>query len=494
MIVPSQQPVTGSVDPSSPCPPPVAAPFAASRRTVSARQPIALISVQGDPSAAKVEGGAIGQSVYVRQVGEALAKLGWQVDIFTRKAETDVAPIIAHGPYCRTVHLPAGPPTPLSEAEVFPHLPEFIQALRTFQSKQGSHYPLLHTNGWLSAWSGLQLRQHSNVQLVHTYHTLGCIEYQACPRMPAIAPIRHQVEQQILQQADRVVATSPQEQESLHRLIATDGRIEIIPCGADLDHFRSLPKAEARAKLGLAAQAQVVLYVGRFATHKGVETLIRAFAQCYERQGAVCGASSSENHLQLLLVGSGQAVRGAYPLANHADDPEWVRLENLVQSLGLQAVTQFVGQVSYDRLPLYYTAADVCVIPSHYEPFGLVAIEAMACGTPVVASDVGGLRFTVMPGETGLLVPAQDVTAFARSIERVLADASWAEQLKQQAADRVRQTFSWASVAGQLSDLYRRLLAQSITQEQLWVEGPAVPWPRQPLLSSVASRPPLASA
>jgi len=448
-----------------------AAPFAAARRTVTARQPIALISVQGDPTATKVESGAIGQSVYVRQVGEALAKLGWQVDIFTRKADPHVAPIVEQAPHCRIVHLPAGPPTPLSEAEVLSHLPEFIQALHAFQTKQGSHYPLLHTNGWLSAWSGLQLRQQSNVQLVHTYHTLGCVEYQACPQMPAIATTRLQVEQQILHQAQRVVATSPQEQETLHRLIATDGRIEMIPCGTDLEHFRSLHKPWARAQLGLADSAQVVLYVGRFAAHKGVDTLIRAFAQCY--------AQGTHPHLQLLLVGSGQSDRSTPSLANGADDPERARLEALVQRLGMQSVTQFVGQVSYDRLPVYYTAADVCVIPSHYEPFGLVAIEAMACGTPVVASDVGGLKFTVMPGETGLLVPSQDVTAFARGIERVLEDAAWVSQLKQQAANRVRQTFSWASVAGQLSDLYRRLLAQSITQEQLWVEGPAVPWPRQ---------------
>lgn len=486
MIVPSQPPAMGratGMNNNSPFLPndqgmtSAAAPFAAVRRTVTTRQPIALISVQGDPTAAKVEGTAIGQSVYVRQVGEALARLGWQVDIFTRQADASGPTIVEQGPHCRTVHLPAGPPTHLPEAEVFAHLPQFVEALHTFQAKQGTQYPLVHTNGWLSAWSGLQLREHSNVQLVHTYHTLGCIEYQACPQRPGIAATRHQVEQQILHYAHRVVATSPQEREALQRLIATDGRIEVIPCGADLEHFRSLPKAVARAQLGLPEQTQVVLYVGRFAAHKGVETLVRAFAHCYQQQ--------THPRLRLLLVGSGQADR--------ADDPERMRLEALAQDLGVQDATQFVGQVSYATLPIYYTAADVCVIPSHYEPFGLVAIEAMACGTPVVASDVGGLKFTVMPGETGLLVPSQDVMAFANAIERVLADAAWVNQLKQQAANRVRQTFSWASVAGQLSDLYRRLLAQSITQEQLWVEAPVVPWPR-PLPPSAEPLPPIPRA
>jgi glycosyltransferase involved in cell wall biosynthesis len=151
-----------------------------------------------------------------------------------------------------------------------------------------------------------------------------------------------------------------------------------------------------------------------------------------------------------------------------ADEQERKRIEQIVQDVGLTQQTVFPGHLGHDVLPLYYAAADVCVIPSHYEPFGLVAIEAMACGTPVVASDVGGLKFTVVPEETGLLVPPQDTAAFAAAIDRILADELWATKLRRQASARVRQNFSWTRVAIQLSDLYRRLLARSIMDEQHW--------------------------
>jgi D-inositol-3-phosphate glycosyltransferase len=177
--------------------------------------------------------------------------------------------------------------------------------------------------------------------------------------------------------------------------------------------------------------------------------------------------------LRLLIVG------GSDPLED--DGAERLRIEGIVNSLGIGASIEFVGMVGHDspkerlrqRLPLYYTAADVCAIPSHYEPFGLVAIEAMACGTPVVASAVGGLNFTVVPEETGLLVPAKDETAFANAIERILTDELWAQQVRKQAVTRVQDNFSWTGVAVQLSDLYRSLLARSILQPAMLRMAPA---------------------
>ena len=167
------------------------------------------------------------------------------------------------------------------------------------------------------------------------------------------------------------------------------------------------------------------------------------------------GEEINPQHLKLMIVG------GSDP--NEADGAERRRIEELVTELGLDVNTEFVGMVGHDRLPLYYTAADVCVVPSHYEPFGLVAIEAMACGTPVVASAVGGLKFTVISEETGLLVPAHDVAKFAWAIERILTDEIWARKLCKQASARVKQKFSWTGVAIQLSDLYRHLLVRSLT-------------------------------
>lgn len=417
------------------------------RRLMPNRQAIALISDHADPAAVIGKEEAGGQNVYVRSVGEALAKLGWQVDLFTRKSHPDDPTIVQHSPYCRTIRLTAGPEQFIPRDELFPFMAEFVETFLKFQSKDGSNYPLIHTNYWMSAWVGLQLKQRSNVQLVHTYHSLGAVKYQAIAQQPTIAPTRLAVEQQILEQADRIVATSPQEVEHLRSLISPNGVIDVIPAGTDIETFHAIPKAEARSQLGFNPDEAIVLYVGRFDPRKGIETLVQSFAKLK--------AECPTRALRLVLVG------GSEP--DHADGQERSRIESLVQELGLVEHTQFVGQVGHDRLPLYYTAADVCVIPSHYEPFGLVAIEAMACGIPVVASDVGGLKFTVIPGETGWLVPPKEVEGFATAIKRVLADPVMGQKMSRQASLRVQQNFSWTGVAIQLSDLYRRLLAQSLT-------------------------------
>ena len=454
--------VSYSSKPASSKPTVASQPYVSSRKTVPTRQAIALISEHGDPAAEIGKDAAGGQNVYVRQVGEALAKLGWQVDMFTRKTNPQDAAIVQHSPHCRTIRLVAGPEQFIPRDALFPYMPEFVEAFQAFQSKEGSHYPLVHTNYWMSAWVGLQLKQHSNIQLIHTYHSLSVVKYQTVLDRPAIAATRLAIEHQILEQADCIVATSPQEQDVLRKLVSEQGHVEVIPCGTDIDNFHTIPRAEARATLGFDANDAIVLYVGRFDVRKGVETLVRACAQL--KEGIVSKGTGSiaakPANLRLVIVG------GSNP--NGADGMERERIEQLVQSMGLAEQTVFAGQIGHTQLPLYYTAADVCVIPSHYEPFGLVAIEAMACGTPVVASDVGGLKFTVVPDETGLLVPPQNTEAFAQAIERVLSDKLWARKLSRQAPIRVQQNFSWSGVAVRLSDLYRRLLAQSISSTLLF--------------------------
>jgi len=409
------------------------------------RQAIALISDHGDPAADIGREEAGGQNVYVRHVGEALSRLGWQVDMFTRKSKAEDAAIVQHNPHCRTIRLKAGPEEFVPRDQIFQHMPEFLSALQVFQSKEGMNYPLVHTNYWMSAWVGLQLKAQNNVQLIHTYHSLGAVKYQSVHR-PEIARTRLQVERDVLERGDYVVATSPQEREHLRSLVSSQGAIEVIPCGTDTENFKRCSRAQAREQLGLSSREHIVLYVGRFDPRKGIETLVRAMAKLKAEQPNEC--------FRLVIVG------GSEP--GQVDGIERSRIEGLIQHLGLESWTWFAGRVGHDRLPLFYTSADVCVIPSHYEPFGLVAIEAMACGTPVVASAVGGLKFTVLQEETGLLVPAQDVDAFAGAIDRLLSDSLWTQKVRRQAEKRVQQNFSWDGVAIQLSDLYRRSLAQSI--------------------------------
>lgn len=412
------------------------------------RQAIALISDYSDPALID-QGDGCGQNVYVRQVGEALSQLGWQVDMFTRKASSDDDPIVEHNPHCRTIRLVAGPEEFVHRDELIEHMPEFIQAFQKFQTKNGSHYPLIHTNYWLSAWAGLQLKQQSNVQLIHTYHSFGVVKYETGPASHC-ADLRIATEREILENANCVVATSPQEEALLRSRISDKGRIQVIPGGADLDTFRTIPKGKARKKLALDAQEKIVLYVGRFDPRGGLETLVRAFAQL---------TGTAEEPLRLMIIGDGNVTPEAMQ--------EQQRITDLIRSLGISDAVTLVGAVGHDTLPLYYTAADVCAIPSHDEPFGLVAIEAMACGTPVVASAVGGLRFTVLPEETGLLVEPQNVAELAAAIGRIFNDEVWAQKIRKRATERVQQNFSWAAAGAQLSDLYRRLLAQSLSGDLL---------------------------
>ncbi|MBW4421263.1 MAG: glycosyltransferase family 1 protein [Myxacorys californica WJT36-NPBG1] len=437
--------------------------FFTSRSNTPSRQAIALISDHGDPAAEIGKEEAGGQNVYVRQVGEALSKLGWQVDMFTRKANADDPTIVQHNPYCRTIRLSAGPEEFIPRDRLFEYMPQFVEEFQKYQAKH--HYPLIHTNYWMSAWVGLEVQKTHNVQLINTYHSLGAVKYEAVPDRPAIADTRLAVEKAILEQAHCTVATSPQEAEMLRSLVSSLGHIEVIPCGTDVSRFHAIPKADARIQLGLNPTDEVMLYVGRFDPRKGIETFVRAAGSI--KQNAV-----DASNLRLVIVGGSDPTK--------SDGQERQRIEQLVNQLGLADHTTFAGRVGHDLLPLYYTAADVCVIPSHYEPFGLVAIEAMACGTPVVASNVGGLKFSVVSEETGLLVPPQNEVAFATAIERILTDELWARKLRKRACERVQQNFSWTGVAAQLSDLYRRMLAQSIMSDssssnQLVISAPPNP-------------------
>ncbi len=407
---------------------------------------IALISVDGDPSVEIGKEEAGGQNVYVRQVGEALAKQGWQVDMFTRSSDRQQASIVQHSPNCRTIRLVAGPQEFIPRDELYGYLPIFVQEFQKFQLESGFEYPLVHTNYWLSSWVGMELKKSQPLLQVHTYHSLAAVKYKSVSTIPTIAKTRLQVEKTLLETADRVVATSPQEKEHMRSLVSSKGNIDIISCGTDIEQFGSIARWTARGELGIAPETKVVLYVGSFDPRSGIETLVRA----------VSLSAVPKADLKLIIGG------GWRP--GESDGKERDRIRSIVEELGLSDITSFRGGLSRDILPAYYAAADVCVVPSHYEPLGLVALEAMACGTPVIASDVGGLKYTVVPQETGLLAPPKNEAVFADAIDRLLGDSLWRQQLGHKARQRVETYFSWDRIASQLSQLYTQLLQQSATQ------------------------------
>jgi len=418
---------------------------------------VALISVHGDPSVEIGKEEAGGQNVYVRYVGEALARRGWQVDMFTRRTHPDQVDVDKHYPGCRTIRLKAGPEAFIERDELFDSLPEFVNEFIRFQSKTNQMYPILHTNYWLSGWVGRKLCRHDNRQMVkqvHTYHSLGAVKYDSVDEIPAIAHTRLDIEKDCLETSDCIVATSPQERDQMQSLVSKKGNIKVIPCGTDIESFKGGDRQEARRVLGIDPDADMILYVGRFDPRKGIETLVRAIAHSTLRE---------RSKLKLYIIGGSRPGR--------KDGEERKRIEAIVDELGVGDRVIFTGRVNHHAdLPSYYTAADVCVVPSHYEPFGLVAIEAMASGTPVVASDVGGLKFTVVPEETGLRVPIGNADELAIAVNRLLSQPEWRSDLGKAGRNRVESNFSWDGVAGQLESLYQDLLG-NLHQELFTASG-----------------------
>ena len=401
------------------------------------RGKIALISVHGDPAIDIGKEEAGGQNVYVRQVGEALSRQGWQVDMFTRCSDANQAKVVAHNANCRTIRLIAGPQEFVARQEIFSYLPEFVESFFDYQHQQKTIYPIVHTNYWLSAWVGMEIKQRQSVQHLHTYHSLGAVKYRSINTIPLIAKTRLRVERKCLETADVIIATSPQEQAHMRSLVSKKGNVIVIPCGTNIDCFGSVSQSEGRVKIGIDRDSKVVMYAGRFDERKGIETLVRAVARDEVRK---------HEKLKLMIVG------GSTPGAK--DGIERNRIGEIVEQLGISEITEFVGRVKHQDLAQYYAAADVCVVPSHYEPFGLVAIEAMASRTPVIASNVGGLKFSVADYKTGLLVPPQDEVAFAKGINSILADDQWRAELGENARHRVKAKFSWNGVARQLDRQY----------------------------------------
>lgn len=397
---------------------------------------VALISVHSDPAQ---ETGS--QNVYVRQLGEALSRLGWQVDMFTRRTSVNQQEIVQHNDNCRTIRLSAGAFEFVPRQKLIGYLPEFLQQLRQFQAVNKIQYALIHTNYWLSAWVGMELKKlQPLLRHIHTFHSLGAVRYAKSKRLTNIAKTRMAIEKTCLESADLSIATCPQQREYLEQLVSYRGNIAIAPCGTDTDLFGSMAKMIAREKLALADDTFNILYVGRFARRQGIETLIQAVSK---------PSLHKLGNIRLTLVSNG----------SRKDKLERDRIEKMVWDLGLDNVTVFAEGIDRPELATYYAAADVCVVTSYYNSSGMVAIESMASGTPVIAANVGGLKYAIEHQQTGLLFPAGNVTLLTQAIQRMINQPEWCEQLGRSGRERVEELFTWSDVASQVSEFYHEAIA-----------------------------------
>ena len=375
-------------------------------------------------------------NVYVRQLASALGELGMKIDIFTREHSDVANRVETIGSNVRVIHINVGEPDAHLD-ELYDLLPDFLEQLNKFREEEGLEYDVVHSHYWLSSWVGRELSQELAIPHVVTFHTLSLIKMQSRAGEEEQSE-RSVIETKVIATADRIIAFSPHERDAMARLYAADAnKITLVPCGVDLEVFRPLNQKAVRSSLGLNGE-KILLYVGRVEPIKGLDLLVETAAQM-----------DSEDGVRMIVVGAD--VNG---------DREMDRVRQLAREKDLEDKIDFVGQVDHDDLPLYYNAADVCVVPSYYESFGLVALESMACGTPVVATRVGGLSTIIHHGRTGYLKSWRCPEAFANSVEMIIS-SNGLQQSMGEAARKRAEGMGWDNAAALISVEYSALTSST---------------------------------
>src|ERR1700680_311082 len=401
------------------------------------------------PTGSLGQGGNGGLNVYVREVCTAFSERGIATDIFTRKQSPDDPDIEALAPLSRVIYLPAG--RDLDKYSLFNEVPAFAAAISDWTISERMQYDLLYSHYWLSGEVACLLRPQLSARWAHIAHTLGLVKnrtlaYGARPE-PAL---RIQVEGEIAQQADLLIGSTADEADDLiNAYKANPDGVFVLPPGGDRATFQPIDRTEARRKIGYDS-GRVLLFVGRLERLKGVEIAIRALALLRDRE---------HDDLRLIVLGED---------SRDGEGSEKERLKAVAAAVGVRDRVDFLGSVAQHELPYFYAAADACVMPSYSESFGLVALEAQACGCPVVASGVSGLRSVVRDDVSGYLIDGHDPAEYAERIGRLLADPELAQQMGRRGR-LLAQRFSWNRTADRLEGLFDEVIEGAQTRVHVGV-------------------------
>ena len=418
---------------------------------------VAMLSVHACPLAKLGGRDSGGANVYVRELARELGRRGIEVDVFTRWREKDDPGIQWLGENARVVHIASGPMGYWPKMDVYEHLDEFATRLQAHVAAEGTRYDLIHSHYWLSAEVARALAPRWRLPRIQMFHTLGLVKREVMDEdIDGESDVRIAIERRAVRESAAVTAASEIELGELLDLYdAEREKLHIIPCGVDPDLFRPVRQADAREALGRDQCERIVLFVGRIEQIKGIDVLLRALGLLFFRRPDL------RSDLCLLVVG------GALDPDDDGSETEKIHeLRRLVHEHRMEANVSFVGSLDQQRLALFYAAADVCAVPSLTESFGLVALEAMACGTPVVGTRVGGLQKLIEHGVSGLLVPAGDYQALAESIAQVLTDHRLRMHLGHGARDRAEH-FTWRGVGDKMEALYAKILADTGTHVEV---------------------------
>jgi D-inositol-3-phosphate glycosyltransferase len=374
-------------------------------------------------------------SVYVGELARELGNRGHLVDIYTRQNGSRQDSIAELYENVRLIHLRAGNNGNMNKLALYSHLDEFFKELERFRTRESIDYDLIHSHYWLSGRVGKWAKERWEIPHVVMFHTVGAVKNSTdgSEREPEL---RTAIERQLARNCDRILVATDKERGHLMELYgASPATIGVVPCGVNLDLFRPLGKKRSRQELGFARDESIVLFVGRFAPVKGIDRLLEAIVHLQQYQ-----------RLRLVIVGGD---------GNGA--PEFQGFRRLARRLCIGDSVTFVGTIKQDKLPLYYSAADVLAVPSHYESFGLVALEALASGTPVVATRVGAMESILIEGETGHVVSNASPRLLAEGIERFISNSNGLSSHEVRASVL---RFSWANVATAMIDEYAAVIRQ----------------------------------
>lgn len=394
---------------------------------------VAMLSLHSCPLGKPGTRDTGGMSVYVQQISRRLGEMGFSVDIFTTHYHPEGQPVMALGDKVRLIHLPLEWPQEAGKLGLFPCIQDVSCAINDFKKNNGFRYDLVHSHYWLSNLAGKYLSQWWNVPHMVMLHTSARAKNRALGA--EIEPeLREEGERDVLASSTLIVAATEKEKRDLIELYsASPDKIVVIPCGVDMEMFHPLPKKEARSILGMDS-AQILLYVGRIEAEKGIELLIEA-----------ASLINNGRKIEVRIVGGGKEER---------DKIDNLRQQS--QKLGIGHLTHFQEAVPQSELPLYYSAADLCVLPSRYETFGLVALEALACGTPVIASKVGVMA-EVIKTQAGILLEEPSSARLASILAGVLDDRALLKDMSVHAREAVLN-LGWDLVVRKITDEYRKLV------------------------------------
>ncbi|MBA3030646.1 MAG: glycosyltransferase family 1 protein [Desulfobacteraceae bacterium] len=399
------------------------------------KRKIAMLSIHSCPVGELGTKDTGGMSVYIRELARVLGKQGHSVDIFTRHHDPDHAKIMLLDENVRLIHVIAGDSEDLSKLSIYPHVQSYARVLDDFSKSQGNSYDVIHSHYWLSGLVGKFLQNWWNIPHMIMFHTLGIIKNNLGVGKPE-PEFRICNEKALVKHCHRIIAATGKEKEALMDLYnASPDTIRVVPCGVNQDLFAPVEKRAARQRLNFSPHEKILLYVGRIEPLKGLDRVIQTVAQLKQTLP-----------VKLVIVGG-----------DHHDSEEMREVIELSKVLAVEDSLVFSGRVDQTELPYYYSAADALVVASLYESFGLVALEALSCGTPVVSTPVGGMKSLIEPAKNGLLFVEDTPNAMGKALVRVLNQTEFYET-RTEAIRRSVSGYSWRNIASAIASEYEFLI------------------------------------